>query len=143
VAGNWAWAWLIAGALLAIAEMAIPGIFLIWIGAAAFLTGLIALLFPLPLEWELGVFAVAAIVSVLASLRLIQKGPVISDDPLLNERIARLVGRTVTVVEAIAHGEGRVRVGDGVWTAIGDDCAVGDKVRIIGARDGRLEVEKI
>ena len=143
MAGNWAWAWLIAGALLAIAEMAIPGVFLIWVGAAAFLTGLVALLFPIPLTGELGIFAVTAITSVLASLRLIQKGPVISDDPLLNERTARLVGRTVTVVEAIAHGEGRVRVGDGVWTAIGEDSAIGDKVRIIGARDGRLEVEKL
>src|SRR4051812_32320770 len=143
MAGHWQWAWLTAGALLAIAEMATPGIFLIWIGGAAFLTGLVTLLLPVPLAGQLAIFAGAAIASVLASIRFAYGRQIISDDPLLNERTARLVGRTVTVVDAIVHGEGRVSVGDGVWTAMGEDAAVGDPVRIIGARDGRLLVEKI
>ena len=141
--GHWQWAWLIAGAILAIAELATPGIFLIWIGAAAFLTGLVGLLLPLPLVGQLAIFAGAAVASVLASIRFAHGRKIISDDPLLHERVARLVGRTVTVVVPIAHGEGRVRVGDGEWTALGEDAAVGEPVRIIGARDGRLEVEKI
>jgi membrane protein implicated in regulation of membrane protease activity len=143
MAGNWQWAWLIAGALLAIAEMATPGFFLIWIGAASFLTGLVTLLLPLPLAGQLAFFAAVAVASVFGSIRLARSEPIVSDDPLLNERTARLVGRTVTVVEPIANGEGRVRVGDGEWSALGDDAAAGDYVRIVGARGGRLEVEKI
>jgi len=143
MSGPWAWAWLIAGAVLAIAEMAIPGVFLIWIGAAALLTGLVALLLPLSLEAELGLFAVAAVLLVFASVRFARKTPILSDDPLLNERTARLIGKTVIVVEPIANGEGRVRVGDSVWNAIGMDAQAGDSVRIIGARGSQLEVEKV
>jgi membrane protein implicated in regulation of membrane protease activity len=47
----------------------------------------------------------------------------------------------VIVVAPIVHGEGRVRVSDGEWIAIGPDAAVGDKVRIIGANGGRLIVD--
>jgi inner membrane protein len=137
------WLWLVAGVALAIAELMVPGVFLIWIGAAAAITGLLALTFALPLAAELGLFTVAAIVAVLASRHYFERSPVISDDPLLNERTARLIGRIVTVVEPIEHGEGRVRVHDGVWTACGPDASVGERVRVVGARGSRLEVEPI
>lgn len=45
------------------------------------------------------------------------------------------VGETVTVVEAISNGRGRVKVGDGVWIAKGPDAAVGKRNR---QRQGRL-----
>ena len=54
---------------------------------------------------------------------------------------ARLIGETVTVVDAIVDGRGRVKVGDGVWPAKGADCEVGTKVRITGADGTVLVVE--
>jgi len=33
------WAWLIAAAVLAVAELIVPGVFLIWLAAAAGITG--------------------------------------------------------------------------------------------------------
>jgi inner membrane protein len=137
------WLWLLAGVALAIAELAVPGVFLIWVGVAAAITGLLALAVAVPLAGQFALFAVAACLSVLASRHYLERSPIISDDPLLNEPTARLVGRTVTVVAPIEHGEGRVRVGDGVWTATGPDIAAGERVRVVGARGGRLEVEPI
>ena len=40
------WWWLIAGALLAILEIFLPGIFMIWIAMAAAATGIVLLLLP-------------------------------------------------------------------------------------------------
>jgi membrane protein implicated in regulation of membrane protease activity len=44
------------------------------------------------------------------------------------------------VIEAIAGGEGKVKVGDTVWLANGPDAAVGQRVTIIGADGNRLRV---
>jgi membrane protein implicated in regulation of membrane protease activity len=136
-----AWMWLIAGVALAIAEIVTPGVFLIWLGAAAILTGALGLGLHLSLPAEFGLFAVSACALVILGRALIVRSPIISDDPLLNERIARLIGRKVVVVEALIGGEGRVRVADGVWPAIGPDAAEGALVEVVGCDGSRLRVE--
>ena len=69
--------------------------------------------------------------------------PVATSDPMLNDRVARLIGQTVTVTEAIEGGSGRVRVGDGDWPAHGPDAALGAKMRVTGGQDGVLAVEPV
>jgi inner membrane protein len=58
------WLWAIGGLVLLIAEMLAPGFFLIFIGAAAILTGLVTLAFDLSLPLQLLVFVVAAAIAV-------------------------------------------------------------------------------
>lgn len=135
------WWWMILALVLGIAEIIVPGVFLIWIGAAAAVTGILALLLPLPPAAEFVIFAVAAIGSVYLGRRYLIKHPIHSDDPLLNDRTARLVGRQVTVMEAIHGGEGKVKVGDSMWLATGPDAPVGARVTITGAEGARLIVE--
>lgn len=135
------WWWLILALLLGIAEIVIPGFFLIWLGAAALLTGVLTLAFGLPVAPQFVIFAVAAIAAVYAGRRYLARNPGESSDPLLNDRTARLIGQTVEVVGAIDGGSGRVRVGDGVWNARGPDSAVGARVRIVGADGTTLIVE--
>jgi inner membrane protein len=135
-----AWAWLIVAALLAIAELAAPGIFLVWLAAAAALTGLTTFLLPLDLPFQLLLFGLYSIAAVLVGRRLYERSAD-EGDPLLNDRTARLIGETVLVVAAIEHGEGRVKVGDGVWPARGPDMPVGARVRIVAAEGACLRVE--
>ena len=47
----------------------------------------------------------------------------------------------MTVVEAITGGEGRVKVGDSVWSAVGADAEVGARVRVVAAEGTVLRVE--
>ena len=47
------------------------------------------------------------------------------DQPLLNRKGDRMIGRRVTVVDAIVNGRGKVKVGDSVWLVEGSDCPVG------------------
>ena len=137
------WVWLILAGVLGIAEIIVPGIFLIWIGLAALVTGLVTLALGISEPLQFALFAMLAIAAVFAGRRWFALNPIESSDPLLNDRAARLVGETVTVVEAIAGGEGRVRVGDGVWPAKGADAPLGARLRVIGIDRGLLRVEPL
>ena len=63
------WTWLALGLVLAVAEMAIPGVFLIWLAGAALVTGLLSWVVPIGLPLQIVIFAVLAIVSVFAGKR--------------------------------------------------------------------------
>ncbi len=137
------WFWLLVGVLLGAAEILVPGFFLIWFAVAAILTGMLAFLLPIPVVLQIGLFAVLAVGAVYAGRRWLASNPIISSDPKLNDRGARMAGEIVTVVEAIEHGTGRVKVGDSVWSAKGEDAGVGAKVRITGAHGSVLMVEAV
>lgn len=137
------WAWLVFAALLGMAEVVMPGVFLIWIAIAAALTGLVALALPIGLPLQLLLFAALSLIAVWGGRRWYADHPVASTDPLLNDRTARLIGQIVTVVEPISGGEGRVKVGDSVWTARGADAAAGVRVRVTGAEGAVLRVEHL
>ena len=135
------WWWLTAAVLLGILELLAPGFFLVWMGAAAAVTGIIVAFVPMPLAYQLGIFAIAAFAAVFAGRIYYSRRAVPSSDPDLNARASRLIGRTVTVESAIENGRGRVRVGDGVWNAQGPDLPAGASVVITAADGTCLTVE--
>lgn len=137
------WLWLILGLILATAEIIVPGFFLIWFAAAAVVTGIISLIVPIPIAGQIGLFAILAVITVYGARRWFMVNPIASSDPNLNNRGARLIGEIVLVVEAIEDGQGRVKVGDSVWSASGPDAAIGAKVRVTGGNGSRLNVELI
>jgi inner membrane protein len=134
------WWWLLGAALLGIFEIFLPGVFLIWMAAAAAVTGIAVAFLPLSLPIQLVLFAMLAMASVFAGRRYYERNPVPTSDPMLNDRTARLIGQKVTVVKAIENGEGRVRVGDSVWAATGPDADEGSRVVVTGADGACLRV---
>lgn len=140
------WWWLAIAAALAVAEIIAPGIFMIWLAAAAALTGLAVWLIPgmgPPVGLQLVIFAVLAFGSVYVGRFIMRRNPGTSTDPLLNNRAARLVGEIGTVMDPIANGSGRVQVADSPWPAVGPDAPLGAKVRIVGVEGTRLRVEPL
>jgi membrane protein implicated in regulation of membrane protease activity len=137
------WWWLLGAALLGILEIFFPGVFLIWMAAAAAVTGIAVALVPLPIAIQMLLFALLAAGAVFAGRRYYERNPVPSSDPMLNDRTARLVGQRVTVVKAIANGEGRVRVGDSVWAASGPDAEEGATMVVTGAHGTCLDVAAV
>lgn len=134
--------WLIAAVGLAAVELIGPGVFLIFLAIGALVTaGITAAVPGMPLALQLGSFALWSAVSIAIGRRWYHQFPVPSDDPLLNDRAARLIGEVVTVTHAIAGGTGRVRLGDGEWIAAGPDAAVGQTMRVTAVRASTLEVE--
>ena len=135
------WLWLIGGVLLLILEVIAPGFFLVFIGAAAMATGLFTLLFGLGPASQLALFALYALIAVMVGRRFYGNRTADSTDPLLNDRAGRLVGKVVVVVAAVDDHAGRVRVGDGEWSARGGPAAAGERVRITGVDGNCLKVE--
>ena len=135
------WVWLAIGLILGAAEMAVPGVFLIWLSGAAIITGLVSWVWPIGLPLQIVIFAVLAIVAVFAGRNYLRRNPVEPADPMMNRRGARLVGETAVVTQAIEGGTGRVHHGDSEWLARGPDTAPGTRVRIVGSDGAVLIVE--
>jgi inner membrane protein len=123
--------WGIAAALLAMAEMVIPGVFLLWLAIGAGLTAAIVLVIPIGVPLQLLVFSVLSAIAVSVGRFWYVSRPATSSDPLLNDKAARLIGRPVTVSEAIVQGEGRVRVDDSSWAANGPDAPEGTQMTVV------------
>ncbi len=140
------WSWLVFGAILLGLEILVPGVFLIWIGFAALIVGLLSIALWETTWWvweiQLLLFAILAGASVLFGRRYFLSSGKDSDQPHLNERGAGLVGRTATLREPITDGSGRVHIDDTVWIVEGPDADVGTKVRIMSSNGRILKVEK-
>ena len=137
------WIWLTLGVLLAGLEMLVPGVYLIWLGIAAIITGVLTGLLHLSLPAQVIDFVFLALIIAFSARRWLRESPIVSADPLMNRRGARLVGETAVVVQAIEHGSGRVHVGDSEWIAKGPDLPVGERVRITGNEGATLLVEPV
>ena len=134
------WTWLILGLLLIGAETIAPGVFLLWLGIAAILTGLLD--YAVGLSWQaaLVAFALLSIASVLAGRALTRRG-MRGGDNTLNRRGDALVGRRFRLDRPIVAGEGRIRVDDSVWRVIGPDLPAGAEVRALRIEGATLVVE--
>lgn len=136
------WLWLIGGVVLLIAELIAPGFFLVFIGGAAVATGFASLLLPLSLPLQLALFAVLAFLAVrIGGRHAYSMRYDYSADPLLNDRAKRLLGKVVVATQPIDANGGRVRVGDGEWSARGGPAAPGERVRIVDVEGNCLKVE--
>ncbi|MDQ4419730.1 NfeD family protein [Sphingobium sp. DEHP117] len=135
------WWWLALAVLLAIAEIITPGVFLIFVAGAAAITGVLAMIVTIPPAVQFVIFAGLSLACVALGRRWYAGHADETQDPLLNDRAARLIGRTVTVVEPIVNGEGRVRVDDGTWSAAGPDAVVGTRLTIVAVNGPRLTVD--
>ena len=135
------WLWAIGGLILLIAEMIAPGFFLIFIGAAAILTGVATLAFGLSLPLQLVDFVVAAGLAVLLGRRRYEEPPNVDLDNRLNNPGRRLEGKVATVVAVVDEHSGRVRLGDSEWTARGGPAQAGERVRIVAVDGNCLIVE--
>ena len=134
------WLWAIGGVVLLIAELLAPGFFLLFIGSAAIATGVFTLLFDLGIAPQLVLFALYAALAVMLGKRFYAQ-PDTPDQQLLNDPSRRMIGKNVVVVDPVDEHGGRVRVGDGEWSARGGPAAVGERVVVTGVEGNCLTVE--
>ena len=137
------WIWLVIGLALALLEMLVPGVYLIWVAMAALAIAVLAFVSAPPLALQVIAWVSLSLIFAFSARRWLRDRPIVSSDPLLNNRAGRLVGETALVTQAIDSGTGRVKVGDSEWTARGEDAEAGARVRIIGARGTELLVEPV
>lgn len=135
------WIWIAVGLVLALLELVVPGVYLIWLALAALATGLLVFVGDPPAAMQIVSFVFLSLIFAYSARRFLSDSPIVSSDPLLNNRLGRLMGESAVVTQAIEGGSGRVRVGDSEWIAHGPDVASGQRVRITGHRGSQLLVE--
>lgn len=126
------WNWWILGVVLLVIEATAPGFFFLWMGIAALLVGLTVFIFS-GLDWtyQLLLFSVFSIGSILAWRARLHRYPTPTADPLLNRRGHQYVGRTFTLAEPVVNSYGKIRVDDSTWKVrVDQDCPAGTRLRI-------------
>jgi membrane protein implicated in regulation of membrane protease activity len=115
-----------------------------WVGAPMAAAGLVMGVKGFPDGWWLLASGLALLIGdVLLTFLWARPATSRTDQPTLNRREAQYIGRTVPVVEAIAGGEGKVRIADSVWPARGPECDAGSWVKVVGSDGGFLVVERL
>jgi inner membrane protein len=138
------WAWFVAGAVLLALEVVAPGTFMLWFGLAAISVGLLTALFELAWQTQLIAFAVLSLIIVVCWWKLSRNWTdIMSDEPLLNRRAERHIGRVFVLDEALVQGTGHIRIDDTVWRAEGPDTMAGKSVRVVAVKGAMLVVEPV
>jgi hypothetical protein len=144
------WNWFFLAIILFALETFVPGVHFLWFGLAATIVGLLvtaamglgsAEFFTWPLQ--LVAFAAISVLTVFWVKTLSKPDAAKSDEPNLNIRGAQYIGRTVMVENPIKNGRGKVRVGDTLWNAEGEEAAAGAQVRVTGVNGTALVVERL
>lgn len=143
LSGLGAWNWLIFALILYALEAVLPGVNLIWFGTAALVVGLLVFATGITWPWQLVIFAAISICTAFAVRKFARSQVGITDAPDLNVRSHQYVGREFVVAEAIKGGRGRIRVGDTLWQAEGEDVPAGTRVRVKSVHDAVLMVERV
>ncbi len=137
------WHWFIFGVVLVALEMLAPGVVFMWTGIAAGLTGAILVVAPhLSWEYQFLIFALFSVVSIALGKKFISGRPRETDQPGLNRRGARYIGRRFFLDESISGGDGKLIIDDTIWRVTGDDMPKGTEVRVMGMDGTVLQVEK-
>jgi len=137
------WIWAIGGLVLLIAEIVAPGFFLVFLGVAAIATGLFALLFDLSLAPQLVLFVIYTALALMIGRRWYAESDHADQSIKLNDPSERMVGKSVMVVDPVDEHGGRVRVGDGEWSARGGPAATGTRVQVVAVDGNCLLVENL
>jgi membrane protein implicated in regulation of membrane protease activity len=135
------WIWFVAAAIFFLLELTAPGVFMLWLGLAAILIGIISLAMVLSWQAQLIIFAVLSIACIPIYRSFLRRVESPVDRPFLNRRTEGYVGRVFTLDKPIVDGVGTIRIGDTVWRVHGPDLPAGSRVKISSADGAQLAVE--
>jgi membrane protein implicated in regulation of membrane protease activity len=130
-----AWTWILIGLVLIGTELVASGVFLLWLGLAALVTGLQILLVPMPWQGQILLFGGLSVAFAVVASRRTKAGA-----NALNQGARGLVGRDYVLVAPIVSGEGHIRVNDTLWRVAGADAPLGARVRVTGVEGTLLTV---
>ena len=133
--------WIIAGLVLTVLEMIVPGMVIIWFGIAGVVTGILAFFVPNQFV-QFSVFVVLSGLMVVFSQRIARR--ITHAEPEL-VGANRWVGTTGRVIADIRPPEfGRVKVHGEEWRATATcEIPAGGTVRVVAVTGTHLAVESV
>jgi membrane protein implicated in regulation of membrane protease activity len=138
------WHWLALGLLLLCGELLGTAGYMLWIGIAAMLVGIV--LAFIPISWQLqwisfGVFALALTWLWWRKQHRVDKQS--DKQRSLNQKDKQLIGQTSVLEQDITRGKCRIKLGDTSWSAYSDsDLPSGTLVKVIDVDGITLLIEK-
>ncbi|MEI6091952.1 MAG: NfeD family protein [bacterium] len=134
--------WIIAGLLMLLLELIIPGVVIGFFGAGALLAGLIGWIFDIPWQAEVIIFLVSSLLMIQFMRKYIIKKFNKKD---LSGEIEDIIGAEAVVAVKITPQEpGKVQFRSSLWKAESDEeIAPETRVRIIGKRSIVLIVKPL
>lgn len=141
-----AYAWWAAALVLLLVEMMVPSNWLLWPGLAAFVVGLLLMLFPM-IEWQgaIVIFVICSIILLYIGRRYVTLVGGKTDAPNLNNRAQRMIGRRGSALMGGTDGMSRIQI-DGVeWPVRHENAQAvhsGDVLEVTGF-DGTTLVVKV
>ena len=142
LAGIEFWHWWVAAIGLIVVETLAPGAIFLWLGVSAAVVGAILLAAPeLSWEYQLLIFAVLSVGSVIGWRAYHKHHPTETDLSNLNRRGEQYIGRVVTLDDPIVNRVGKVRLDDTSWKVEGDDQPAGARVKVVGVDGVVLKIE--
>ncbi len=135
--------WIIAGLMLSLLELIVPGVYLIWFGFAAFIVGVTVYFLPLEFTTQLIIFAIAsgvfAVIGVAVYRYVFNKTQVPAEYKNLNNTAEQYVGQLVTIAEDAADNRTKVKIGDTYWLASCQKAfKKGDTAKVVGVKDSLI-----
>lgn len=139
------WHWLILGVLLLILEMLGASGFLIGLAVASLaVAGAVALGVVESWSYQLLLFALLGIAFTILYWRVFRTFNSQTDEPLLNDRAAQLIGRKFVLEQNLENGQGRVQVGDTLWKAEAETTlTAGTKVEIYASEGMVIKIRPL
>ncbi|HET9230285.1 MAG TPA: NfeD family protein [Vitreimonas sp.] len=135
--------WLVLGLILLIVEMASGTTYLLWPAVAAFITAVVALLFPTNWIAEMALFAVLIIVLTYFGHPLVKRWRNEGAATGLNERNLTMIGKR-GVVANFANGVGSVKIADTIWRAVSEEALeAGQSVEVASVDGVTLKVKRV
>ena len=135
------WLWFVVAAVFLLLELMSPGVFMLWLGLAAILIGIISLATVMSWQAQLIAFAVLSIACIPIWRYFARKVERPVDRPFLNRRAEGYVGRVFTLEKPIVDGVGTIRIEDTVWRVSGPNLPAGSRVKVARADGADLAVE--
>ncbi|GBU09071.1 hypothetical protein AwWohl_02090 [Gammaproteobacteria bacterium] len=136
--------WATLGIFLIIAEIFVPGVWVIWFALPALLVALCSWLFEISLLTQLVIFSVSSGITLILLFVFIKNKYKDKLEPDATQlRGSEYIGKIITLKSAIEDGTGSIKLGDTYWTLQGENCPKGTKIKIIKLNSNMLEFEII
>lgn len=133
--------WLLLGVMLMVVELLLGGGFLVWLGFAAFITGVLVLVLPwidivLAWQWQLVMFIALSVLAVGCWWKYFHW---LHPD----EQANRLLGTEICLQKSMKHGEGHLEINGIDWPISGPDLPAGTRVQLVAWKKRHFVVEAI
>jgi len=133
--------WFSIGLLFVLAELFVPGTYLVWFGFSAFVMGILVSLMTLSATETLVCFALISAafsgIGWYAYAKVLNKTKVPEKYKYLNDMAGAHIGKVYNLSEDVVDGRAKAKVGDSFWLVeIDEPLKKGDKIKITNVKDG-------